>query len=109
MIACCGLNCGQCEIYKATRSDAAERVRVAEAWSRKFGFHLKAEDISCDGCARNGGRLFSHCTQCKVRSCCREKALPNCAQCQEAPCGKLAELFAMSGHIKKAFEALERK
>lgn len=108
MIAYCGLNCEKCDIYRATRSDEAERVRVAEEWSKKYGFHLSAADIACDGCPQDEGPLFSFCAHCKVRACARDKALANCARCADAPCEKLKGMFMLAGNIKEAFEALAR-
>ncbi|MFH1886760.1 MAG: DUF3795 domain-containing protein [Pseudomonadota bacterium] len=109
MIAYCGLDCEKCDIFRATRSDEAERERVATDWSRRFGFKLAAPDIACDGCSSDGARQFSFCAACKVRTCCREKELAHCAKCGDAPCGKLTEVFSLSGNIKKAFEALAGK
>ncbi len=106
MIAYCGLNCEKCDIYRATRGDEAEREKVAAEWSKRFGMNLSAGDIACDGCSSGGARLFNFCALCKVRTCCREKALPHCAKCADAPCGKLEEVFSLSGNIRKAFQAL---
>ena len=46
MIAHCGLNCGQCDVYLATQADDdAKRAETARAWSKHFGWQLVPEDI----------------------------------------------------------------
>ncbi|MBU3951158.1 MAG: DUF3795 domain-containing protein, partial [Proteobacteria bacterium] len=60
------------------------------------GLFFKPEDINCDGCTSEGGRLLGYCQSCEIRACCRGKALENCAVCDEQPCEKLKKFHKLS-------------
>jgi len=63
-IVCCGNNCTVCPKFK--------------------------ENI-CAGCMTD--QVFGECLKCEPRSCCREKQLPNCAQCLQYPCSKIDAMY----------------
>jgi hypothetical protein len=97
MIAMCGLACDDCPAFVATlKNDNMEKERVAKMWSSKE-FPLKAEDISCEGCATVRGKLMKFCDTCQVRQCGMERNVSNCAYCGEYPCDKLNNLWKMLG------------
>ena len=51
IIAKCGLECTDCNAYKATVADDDDlRKKTAEEWSRMFKADIKAETINCLGC-----------------------------------------------------------
>ncbi len=86
-IAPCGLDCGNCAAYKATKSNDPERLReVAEEWSSEER-KLSPQDMICDGCFSE--RTFGFCDECKVRACVVEKGFELCSECGEYPCDKL--------------------
>jgi len=58
MIACCGLICLSCPAFLATRNDDVARAKTAAHFLEKFGFNFKTEDINCDGCLSEGGKLL---------------------------------------------------
>ena len=61
MIALCGLVCNECGAFLATKeNDDQKRAEVAQEWSRLFKFEIKPEDINCNGCQSDGGRLFNY-------------------------------------------------
>jgi len=96
MIAYCGISCSECGALQATRdNDDEKRGEVARVWSEKFKMDIKPEQINCDGCHSEGGRLFSHCSMCEIRNCGREKNIPNCAHCSDYVCEKLEGFFQM--------------
>jgi hypothetical protein len=96
MIAFCGLDCGECPTFLATReNDDQKRKEVAELWSKQYQSQFKPEDINCDGCLSGNGRLFIHCSVCEIRLCGREKAVKNCGHCHDYPCQKLDSFFMM--------------
>lgn len=89
--SCCGLNCLECEAYKATMAnDDGMREEVAKKWAQAFNPDIKAKDINCTGCLSDGN-VFSFCQACKLRLCNKEKGTPNCAHCQEYPCQSVNE------------------
>lgn len=88
VVAFCGLNCVECEAYKATQeNDMVKIARIAERWSGQGDIDYKAGDLICDGCL--GDRLTKYCQKCEVRECGLEKGYRSCAQCDEYVCGKL--------------------
>lgn len=109
MIAYCGLVCSNCPTFLATQNDDdVARAKTAALYREKFAFDLKPEEINCDGCKSDGGRLIAYCHSCAIRQCCREKGLDNCAICSDQPCEKLMSFHEFSPVAKTAFEALKR-
>ena len=107
MIACCGIDCLECEAYLATRFDDNEkRIKVAEQWSKQFKADIKPADINCESCLSNNGIIFSHCRVCEIRNCCREKSIDNCAYCDEYGCEKTKILFSMVPEAKSRLDTI---
>jgi len=110
MIAYCGLICSKCPTFLATlNNDDAAREKTAAYYSEKFGFNLKPEDINCDGCLSDGGKLIAYCQTCQIRKCCRDKGLDNCAVCEDQPCDKLAEFHKLSPDARAHFDSLVKR
>lgn len=90
MVAFCGITCSECPAFLATqKDDDNERRKVAELWSEQFNAEIKPEDVNCDGCLLENGRLFSHCKVCEIRKCGQERGVKNCAYCDDYVCEKL--------------------
>jgi len=107
MIAYCGLICSDCPTFLATKNnDDAARAKTAAFYAEKFGFNLKPEDINCDGCLSNGGKLIAYCKTCDIRKCCQDKNLENCSACDEQPCEKLVKFHKFSPEAKACFDNL---
>jgi len=107
MIAYCGAICSECPTYIATqKDDNEERKKVAELWSKQFRIDLKPEDINCDGCLTENGRLFGHCQTCEIRTCAREKGVKNCAYCEDFACEKLSKFFSRFPKAKQTLEEI---
>jgi hypothetical protein len=76
MIAFCGLGCHECGAFLATQeNDSQKREKVAQGWSSLFKVEIKPEDINCDGCQSDGGRLFNYCKVCEIRKCGQGKGV----------------------------------
>jgi hypothetical protein len=109
MIAYCGLVCSSCPTFLATQNDDdVARARTAAFYSEKFGLHLKPEEINCDGCKSEGGKLIGYCRECNIRRCCSGKGLDNCSACSEQPCEDLAKFHEFSPDAKRCFDALRK-
>ena len=109
MIGFCGIVCTECPAFLATqKDDDYERSKVAELWSRQYNAEIGAEEINCDGCLLEGGRLFSYCKICEIRKCGQEKGLKNCAYCDEYACEKLNKFFEMVPTAKIALEEVRK-
>jgi len=108
MIAYCGIYCGECGAYLATRdNDEVRRAEVAKEWSEKFGAEIQPETINCMGCPSDGP-LFFYCAMCDIRKCASEKGLATCAQCDDYACEKLEAFFKMAPESKECLEEIRR-
>lgn len=89
----CGLYCGVCAIYIATR-DNNTKLKEGLLNLYKGGTpgkgtlpsseSLTIEDIRCRGCLSE--ERFMHCRQCEIRNCTQEKGYEGCHQCDAFPC-----------------------
>jgi len=105
MIASCGIVCTECPAFLATqKDDHNERMQVAELWSKEFKAEIKPEDINCDGCLSENGRLFGHCKVCEIRKCAQEKGIKNCAYCGDYACEELNKFFEMAPDAKATLD-----
>lgn len=110
LLAYCGLLCNECPAFLATQNNNdKKRAEVAEIWSKEYHVEVKPEDINCDGCMAEGGRLVAYCTQCEIRKCCREMCFKNCASCDEYACEKLENIFKMAPEAKKRLDGIKAR
>ena len=85
LIACCGINCENCEARIATlQNDDNLRKEVAEKWSVMFhSSEITPASINCTGC-RMEGATFVYCESvCEIRKCVNSKGFGSCAECPE--------------------------
>jgi hypothetical protein len=84
LIACCGLNCAQCDARIATiQKDDTLRAQTAEKWKVQHNAQgLTPEMINCTGC-REEGVKFSHCNACEIRKCVQSKSFQTCVDCDQ--------------------------
>lgn len=109
MVAFCGIVCSQCPGFLATQKDSdEERREVAESWSKMFDTEIKPEDINCDGCLSSSGRLIDYCAVCEIRRCALEKAVENCAHCDEYACETLSNWFESVPDAKATLEEIRQ-
>jgi hypothetical protein len=93
IIAFCGIDCASCPAYIGTAGGDEELLKkTAEEWSTAEE-QLTPEDVICHSCTQTEKRLFTWCKQCRVKDCCREKDLANCAYCDEYACDELKNLW----------------
>lgn len=85
LIACCGLNCENCDARIATvRDDNELRETTAQKWSAMNNApEITAATINCMGC-RADGMKFAYCSDyCQIRKCVSEKGFDTCGDCGE--------------------------
>jgi len=83
LMAPCGLYCGVCGVYLATRDDNAKfRARLGALYG------TPTEETRCRGClqADPPQMLYAYCRSCRIRECVGAKGLTSCHQCGEWPC-----------------------
>lgn len=107
MLSFCGLKCHECPALLATQAnDDDKRAEVARVWSKAYQAVIQPADINCDGCLADGNRLFGHCRVCEIRKCGREKAVANCAHCNDYACEKLEMLFRMAPDARTTLDEI---
>lgn len=96
LMAPCGLYCGACGIYIATR-DGNEKFRGIMAGL----YGSRPEETVCHGCmqADPPKHLYGYCHECKIRNCVRGRGYYSCHQCGEWPCG-LIENFGLATGLR---------
>lgn len=85
LIACCGLDCEQCDARIATvNNDNELREATAKKWREMNNApQITAATINCMGCRADGVK-FAYCSDyCPIRKCAAEKGLQTCAECGE--------------------------
>ncbi len=86
------------------------RAEIAQKINELYKKKMKAEDIDdCDGCRTKGGRIFSGCKTCLIRSCAKDKGFENCACCSEYACEQLLKFFAMEPEAKRRLDRVKGK
>ncbi len=109
MIACCGLNCGQCGAYKATRhNDDDLRKQVAADWTQQYNTPIAPEDINCTGCRQVGIKFDYAAHGCEIRRCCLDRGNETCAACNDYPCRTLTEFHAQVSVARDTLESLRK-
>lgn len=65
----CHRVCNECEIFIVTQADDDQkRTTMAVDFSELLDQPFKPEDINCDGCSVEGGRLFKLAKACSIRN-----------------------------------------
>lgn len=108
MIAACGLDCTQCNAYKAWKNDDDElRALTAKEWAKAYSFDFKPEMINCSGCLEASGPKIGHCSQCAIRACATSKSFDNCAACADmSGCKEIQGFFKSAPEAKKNLDGL---
>jgi hypothetical protein len=110
LIAFCGIDCGECVAYVATKNNDAEMKKtVAEEWSKSFGHQMKPEDINCVSCVVAEEPHIGYCNVCEIRTCGVQKRIENCAYCVEYACGKLDTVHSCSSKAKDNLEQIHKQ
>lgn len=92
LMAPCGLYCGACAVYIATR-DGNEKLKAIMG----ILYGTKPEDTECLGCMQSDPpkKMYEYCNICKIRDCVKSKHFYSCHQCDEWPCS-LTENFPIT-------------
>ena len=101
LIAYCGLDCAECDAYKATQNnDQALREKTAAEWTKKFNFSFTPDMINCASCRENGAKM-GYCSECEIRKCASGKDVLNCGVCGDfKTCKTINDFIAMAPDVK---------
>lgn len=86
LLAPCGLYCGVCAVWYATRDNNEKfKERLVNVYNKIPGAeNLGTEDIYCGGCLSEKPFLF--CRVCAIKDCTSEKGYEGCHECGDFPC-----------------------
>ncbi len=106
IIAYCGLNCGDCDAFKATQAKDFERKKeIAKRWTEGLSVQFQPEDVNCNGCVSD--TISGWCRKiCKIRLCAEERKVKTCGHCQDYPCVKLKEFLSNEPAATKTLEEI---
>lgn len=92
LMAPCGLYCGTCGVYIATRD---KNKKFKQVMGDLYG--TKPEETECYGCMQPDPpeKLYGPCQLCEMRDCIKSKGFYSCHQCEDWPCNKV-ENFGLS-------------
>jgi hypothetical protein len=91
LVAPCGLDCFNCEIYKDNLTDD-----LAELIHRRSG--VSKEQIPCEGCRQQDGKHYRLPPEgCATLDCVKAKGVDLCCNCADFPCVLLAPIAAGAG------------
>jgi len=94
LMAPCGLYCGVCGVYIATRDN---NQKFKTIMGNLYG--TKPEETECLGCMQpdETKKLYAYCKLCTIRDCVKSKWLYSCHQCDEWPCSKIENFGLLTG------------
>lgn len=94
LMAPCGLYCGTCGVYIATR-DNNEKFKTI--MGNLYG--TKPEETECLGCMQPdaGKKIYAFCDNCGIRDCVKSKGYYSCHQCGDWPCSKIQNFGLATG------------
>lgn len=109
-IGFCGIDCGGCRVFLASRNDDDEiRKLLSEFWAFYYDEEVPPEDFYCEGCLSSAARLFKCCEVCRIRKCAIEKRVMNCARCDEYSCRALTNFLADDLDCRQRLERIRRE
>ncbi len=92
----CGIFCGACAIYIATRDENEKFRNIISSF-----LGTNPEETECLGCMQPGPakKIYGFCQQCSIRDCVKSKGFYSCHQCEEWPCS-IIENFDLARGVR---------
>jgi len=102
LAAACGLYCGSCGIYLATRENNTEKLL-----QYALVLNQSLNETFCDGCRAD--RKSAHCSRmCLFIKCTLQKSIEFCGVCPEFPCKELTDFQSKMPHRIEILESQNR-
>jgi len=93
LMAPCGLYCGVCGVYLATRDD---NDKFRALLGNLYG--TPPEETRCRGCMQDPPQmLYAYCRSCRIRECVLGRGLTSCHLCREWPCALIEDFPLATG------------
>ncbi|HOO73954.1 MAG TPA: DUF3795 domain-containing protein [Tepiditoga sp.] len=93
MIAYCGLNCSECDIFIATQNNDKEKIlSVLKKWQEGIGLVYNDSDLNgCNGCKSD--MVLSYCSKCDIKDCAVSKDVSMCSECSDYKCERIKKFY----------------
>ncbi|HCL90977.1 MAG TPA: hypothetical protein DHW70_06620 [Candidatus Atribacteria bacterium] len=105
LIAACGLNCKECDIFQAPNNPEIAQ-EIVDWFKKEKDTEVKIEDIRCLGCKDDRTKHWS--PDCWILKCCVDKkGLEFCYECEDFPCEKLNQWGKGSKGYEEALNRLK--
>ena len=94
LMAPCGLYCGTCGVYIATRDN---NTKFKAILGNLYG--TEPEETECLGCMQVDPpkKLYAYCQSCRIRECVKSKNFYSCHQCTDWPCNMVRHFPIATG------------
>ncbi len=92
LLAACGLYCGACYHYRASRPEGHHLLEEASLRGRP------TEGYTCQGCRSDVLYIHPGCAQCEIRACADDHSVAYCSLCPDFPCQRI-EAFQGDGRV----------
>ncbi len=93
--SCCGFDCEKCPLNMATKYKDEEMHKQVE------NAYQLAANSQCLGCLSD--KPCASCQACQIRSCCLNKSITNCGQCENYPECKTILVVINTNQASKEF------
>lgn len=100
LAAVCGLYCGACSVYLATREDPQRLAALAARLGQ-----TEAE-TRCEGCRAEV--RSAHCRSCDLAICATSRGVAFCGECTEYPCARFQAFQAALPHRRDILRDMSR-
>jgi len=101
----CGIDCGECNAYKATvNKDNALKAKTAAKWNEQLGTNMKPEELTCLGCKSNVN--IRYCSECHIKACNETKGTEICSDCDSYPCDQITDFLKHMPEVKALLDQL---
>ena len=94
----CGLYCGVCSVYYATRDNNPKFLeKLLNFYQNAMpGLeNLTIKDLECEGCLSDNISFF--CQVCSIKDCNKKKGYSGCHECDDFPCQFIADFPPFKG------------
>jgi hypothetical protein len=107
LLAACGLYCGACYHYRASRPGGDHLLTDEARGGRPLAGYL------CGGCRSEKHYIHPGCRDCEIRACADARGLRHCGACEQLPCEQL-RAFQYNGRkhhldVEANLQAVERR
>lgn len=102
-ISVCGLNCAECDIFRASHGDEKARQEIVDWFREKRNQHIELEKIRCKTC--RGPTEANWSSDCAMLKCAKGRKVNYCFECESFPC-ETVKAFASDGtaHHRRTVE-----